>query len=55
MLVSVFLLDSNLNSHTKPQKLQLSQDTAGTEIHLLKVNTQILTAVLKSHFTMKSP
>ena len=52
--VFVFLLDSNLNGHTKPEKLELSQDTAATEIHLLKVNTQILTAVLKSHFTTKS-
>jgi hypothetical protein len=41
MLVFVFLLDSNLNGHIKPEELELSQVTAANEIHLLNVNTQI--------------
>jgi len=37
MLVSLLLLDSNLNVHAEPEKLRLSQDTTGTLIYRITV------------------
>ena len=37
MLVTIYLFGIGINAHAKPEKLILSRDTIGLQIHLLNV------------------